>query len=38
MKIVVPKNFDFQYSKNFQRIRFFGIELKIGTERHKHFI
>ena len=28
MKIVVLENFDFQYSKNFLRIRFFGIELK----------
>ena len=36
MKIVVPDNFDFQYSKNFQRIRFSGIGLKIGTDLHKH--
>ena len=38
MKIVTPENFDFQYSKNFQRIRFFGIGLKIGTDLHKHII
>ena len=38
MKIVVPENFDFQYSKNFLRIRFFGIGLKIGTVLHKHII
>ena len=31
MKIVVPENFDSQYSKNFLRIRFFAILLKIGT-------
>ena len=31
MEIVVPENFDFQYSKNFLRIRFFRIGLKIGT-------
>ena len=37
-KIVVPENFDFQYSKNFLRIRFFGIGLKIGTYLHKHII
>ena len=38
MKIVVPKNFDFQYSKNFLRIRFFAIGLKIATDLHKHII
>ena len=38
MKIVVPKNFDFQYSKNFPRIRFSEIVLKIGTDLHKHII
>ena len=38
MKIFVLKNFDFQYSKNFLRIRFFGIGLKIGTDLHKHII
>ena len=30
MKIVVPDNFDFQYSKNFLRIKFLEIGLKIG--------
>ena len=38
MKIVVPENFDFQYSKNFLRIRFFGIELNIGKDLYKHII
>ena len=37
-KIVVPENFDFQYSKNFLRIRFFGIGLKVGTDLHKYII
>ena len=36
MKIVVPENFDFQYSKNFLHIRFLGIGLRIGTDLHKH--
>ena len=30
MKIVVPENFDFNYSKDFLLIRFSGISLKIG--------
>ena len=38
MKIVVPKNFDFKYSKNFLRIIFFGIRIKIGTALYKHVI
>ena len=38
MKIFVPENFDFRYSNNFLRIRFFGIGLKIGTNLHKHII
>ena len=38
MKIIVPENFDFQYSKNFLRIRFFGIRLQIGTYLHNHII
>ena len=38
MKIVVPENFDFQYSKNFLRIRFFGIGLKINSDLHKYII
>ena len=38
VKIVVPENFDFQYAKNFLRIRFFGIGLKIGTDLQKHII
>ena len=38
MKIVVPENFDFKYSKNFLRIRFFGMELKIGIDFQKHII
>ena len=37
-KIVVPENFDFQYSRNFLRIRFFGIGLKIGTDLYKYII
>ena len=36
MKSVVPENFDFQCSKNFLRIRFFAIGLKIGPDLHKH--
>ena len=36
MKIVYPENFAFQYSKNFLCIRFFGIELKMSTDLHKH--
>ena len=35
---VFPENFDFQYSKNFLRISFFGIGLKIGTDLYKHII
>ena len=38
MEIVIPENFDFQYSKNFLRIRFFWIRLKIGTDLYKHII
>ena len=38
MKIVVPENFDFQYSKNFLRIRFFGSGLKTEPDVHKHII
>ena len=38
MKIVVPENFDFHYSKNFLRIRVFRIELKIGTDLCEHII
>ena len=38
MKIVVPENFDFQYSKNFLSNRFFGIGLKISTDLHKHIV
>ena len=38
MKIVVLENFDFQYSKNFLRDRFFRIGLKIGRDLHKHII
>ena len=38
MKIFVPKNFDFQYSKNSLQIRFFGIGLKTDTDLHKHII
>ena len=38
MKIVVTENFDFQYSKNFLRITFFGIGPKIGTDLLKHII
>ena len=38
MEIVVPENFDMQYSKNFLRVRFFGIRLKIGTNFHKYII
>ena len=38
MKTVIPENFDFQYSKNFLRIRFFEIVLKIGTNLHKHIV
>ena len=38
MKIVVPENCDFQYSKNFLRIRFFEIGLKIRTDLHKYII
>ena len=34
MKIVIPENFDFQYSKNLLHIQFFGIGLKIGTDLH----
>ena len=38
MKIVVRENLNFEYSKNFLCIRFFGIGLKIGTDLHKHII
>ena len=38
MKIVAAKNFDFQYSKNFLRIRFFGIWLKISIDLPRHII
>ena len=38
IKIVVPENFDFQYSKYFPRIRFFGITLKIDADLRKHII
>ena len=38
MKIAVPENFDFQYWKNFLRIRFFEIGLKIGAELHEPII
>ena len=38
MKIAVPENFDFQYSKNSLSIRFFRIRLKISTDLHKHII
>ena len=38
MKIVVPGNFDFQYSKHFLHSRFFGIELKIGIDLYKNII
>ena len=38
MKIVIPENFDFQYLKNFLRIKFFRIGLKICTDLHKHII
>ena len=38
MKIVVPENFDFQYLKNFLRIRFFEIGLKIDTDLYEHII
>ena len=34
MEIVVSEKLGFLYSKNFLRIRFFGIELKIGTDLH----
>ena len=39
MKIAVPENFDFQYSKNFLRIsRFLGIGLKFGTDLFNNII
>ena len=38
MKIVVSEKFDFEYAKNFLRIRFFRIELNFGTDLHKHII
>ena len=38
MKIVVPENFGFLYSKNFLRTSFIGIGLKIGRDLQKHII
>ena len=38
MEILFPENFNFQYSKNFVRIKFFRIGLKIGTDLHKNII
>ena len=38
MKIIVPENFDFQYSKKFLSISFFGIGLQNGTDFHKYII
>ena len=36
---IVSENFEFQYSKNFLRIRFFEIGLKISTDLHKtHYL
>ena len=38
MKIVIPENFYFQYSKNFLRNRFFMIGLKNGADLHEYII
>ena len=37
MKIIIPE-FDFQYSKKFLRIRFFGIGLKTDKDLPEHII